>query len=240
MRYTLNPDNTMAFKSINKEPENVDIDLSKYFPPVVNQGDFGSCTAASGSSLLYALHNKAGKNPPVFAISPLYFWEREEENETTIDAGARLSNTASVVSKIGDCPSTMSSYDKTSIFTKPTDAMLKAAKPWRIKKATRYVDFNSIMNVLETETPLQLGIAIYSSFESQAVANSGQVQMPDMAHEEFLGYHAVDIVGKKHTTNTFKCLTSWGEGWGDKGYFYLPFEYLKTRGLFISAWSWEV
>jgi C1A family cysteine protease len=51
--------------------------------------------------------------------------------------------------------------------------------------------------------------------------------------EECLGSHSVLIVGYIDTPKTLKttkgCLivrNSWGTEWGDKGYFYMPYEYL--------------
>ena len=70
-----------------------------------------------------------------------------------------------------------------------------------------------------------MGIAVYGSFESKEVAKTGEVPMP-VPDESLLGGHAVLCCGYDDDTQRVLCLNSWGSGFGDKGYFTLPYAYI--------------
>lgn len=72
------------------------------------------------------------------------------------------------------------------------------------------------------------GIQVYSSFESESVAKTGMVPMPNLSKDEYLGGHAVMIVGYNDHMNCFIVRNSWGSSWGDHGYFYLPYSYVSN------------
>ena len=80
-----------------------------------------------------------------------------------------------------------------------------------------------------------VGIQVYESFESDAVAENGIVSMPT-PKENCLGGHAVCIVGYDDTKQWFILRNSWGSQWGDGGYFYLPYEYITSPFLASDLW----
>ena len=83
--------------------------------------------------------------------------------------------------------------------------------------------------------PFCVGIAIYSSFESPAVAQTGVVPMPS-PKDQFLGGHAVDVVGYDDNKKVWIMRNSWGTNWGQKGYFTLPYSYLLDSKLASDLW----
>ena len=58
---------------------------------------------------------------------------------------------------------------------------------------------------------------------------TGKIGMP-MINDKLIGGHAVIICGYDDNTNELILRNSWGTYWGDNGYFYLPYEYLKYCG----------
>ena len=83
--------------------------------------------------------------------------------------------------------------------------------------------------------PIVIGFVVYPSFESQAVATSGIVPMPSH-HEKPIGGHCVVIVGYDDTHKMFIMRNSWGTGWGQKGYFMMPYAYLTNPRLSSDFW----
>ena len=73
-------------------------------------------------------------------------------------------------------------------------------------------------------------INLYSNFESDYVKKTGIVSMPN-ANETLLGGHAVVCVGYNDNKKVWIMRNSWGINWGDKGYFYLPYEYITDPNL---------
>jgi len=55
---------------------------------------------------------------------------------------------------------------------------------------------------------------------------NGIISMPKN-DERIIGNHCVMLAGYDDKKGTFNFPNSWGEGWGDKGYGYLPYEYVE-------------
>ena len=64
---------------------------------------------------------------------------------------------------------------------------------------------------------------------------NGIVPMPNIQTEVCLGGHAIVCVGYNETQWIMR--NSWGIGWGDKGYFYLPYQYLLDSTLSSDLWD---
>ena len=80
------------------------------------------------------------------------------------------------------------------------------------------------------------GFTVYESFETEDVANSGEMPMPS-PDEKCLGGHAVVCVGYDDEIQRFIIRNSWGSGWGQNGYFTMPYEYLTNSGLAADLWT---
>ena len=70
----------------------------------------------------------------------------------------------------------------------------------------------------------------YESFESDAVAKSGILPMPQKGEKQ-VGGHAVCCVGYDDAKQMFLIRNSWGTDWGQAGYFWMPYAYMTTKGL---------
>ena len=55
--------------------------------------------------------------------------------------------------------------------------------------------------------------------------------MPDTRKEKLQGGHCIVIVGYDDAKSLFLCANSWGTGWGDKGFCYIPYAYLTNSSL---------
>ena len=84
--------------------------------------------------------------------------------------------------------------------------------------------------------PFVFGFTVYESFESQQVSKTGKVYMPKK-NEKVLGGHAVLAVGYNDKDKRFTVRNSWGTGWGMKGYFTMPYDYLASRYLSDDFWT---
>jgi C1A family cysteine protease len=84
--------------------------------------------------------------------------------------------------------------------------------------------------------PFVFGFTVYDSFESQDVAKTGVVPMPS-PDESVLGGHAVVAVGYDDADERFRVRNSWGTGWGQEGYFTMPYASLTNRGLAADFWT---
>jgi hypothetical protein len=110
-------------------------------------------------------------------------------------------------------------------YNKLTPQMYEDAKKTVIKSYARVESDYEIMSALMTLGALGASIVITPKF---GVWND--VLTADYQKKNSYGNHMITIVGwRKHPTNGkkyWKCLNSYSENWGDKGYFYLEFGYL--------------
>ena len=68
------------------------------------------------------------------------------------------------------------------------------------------------------------------------VANSGIMPMP-LPTDSVEGGHAVMAVGYNDSKQWYIIRNSWGAGWGDKGYFYMPYAYMHNTNLCSDFWT---
>jgi C1A family cysteine protease len=83
-----------------------------------------------------------------------------------------------------------------------------------------------------------MGFTVYDSFEYDITNNTGMMPYPNTASEQVLGGHAVTIVGYNDNLNggRFICRNSWGTGWGDQGYFYMPYQVVANKNMSSDFW----
>lgn len=100
--------------------------------------------------------------------------------------------------------------------------------------------FKSELTTGSNKRPIFIGLRLYSPFLDNAIYNSNKpffVPMPNASgtSQTYQGGHAVTIVGWGNYNpdlpkqNYFKVLNSWGSGWGDCGFCYLPEEYITAQ-----------
>jgi len=225
-------------------------DLRGGCPPVYDQGRIGSCTAnAIGGAFEFDLLKQ---NLPDFTPSRLfiYYNERAMEGHVSTDSGAQIRDGVKSVAKLGVCSESEWPYDDTPATSdggpfppgardgeKPTDACYKDALNHTVTTYSRVVrDLDQMRGCLAAGYPFVFGFTVYESFESSEVAKTGVVPMP-APDEQVLGGHAVLAVGYDDSAQTFMVRNSWGSGWGQAGYFTMPYAYLTTRGLSSDFWT---
>lgn len=229
------------------------VDLRAQMPAVYDQGKIGSCTANSIAAALE--FDLLRQQLPDFMPSRLfiYYNERAIEGHVEYDSGAQIRDGIKSVASLGVCPETEWPYDDTPPATDggawPAQARAGQRPPencYQDALQTRAVSYRRVLRVLEQLKgclaegfPFVFGFSVYESFESPAVAQSGDAPMPS-AGEQVLGGHAVLAVGYDDTTQRFLVRNSWGESWGQGGYFTLPYAYLTERGLASDFWTVRV
>jgi C1A family cysteine protease len=86
-----------------------------------------------------------------------------------------------------------------------------------------------ILNCLADATPwpITVGFQVYESFESQQVADTGIMPVP-APNERRLGGHEVLCLGYDRAQQLALIENSWGDVWGQRGYFWMPFAVITS------------
>ena len=142
-----------------------------------------------------------------------------------------------VLGNEGAPPETDWPYDISKFAQRPPDnAYADAQKHRAISYQSVVQNSSSLRTCIAEGYPFVFGFTVYESFESQEVARTGTVEMPG-AGERTLGGHAVVGVGYEDASQRFTVRNSWGEGWGDSGYFTMPYAYLLDSNLASDFWT---
>lgn len=220
-------------------PKNVD--LRAGCSQIVDQGELGSCTANAIASGLREFWELEAGNLTLLSRLWLYWQERYLEGSVDEDAGATIRDGMKVLQQLGCAPEADWPYDIEKFTQTPPEKATKDAPKYKIAKYHRVPNLTTLKTALAEGYPVVIGIKVYQSFESDQVAKNGVVPLPTR-WEQFLGGHAVLAVGYNDTKGTIYedqsyviCRNSWGETWGDKGYFYLPYSYFN--GYVTDMWT---
>ena len=203
------------------------VDLRSEDSPVENQGRLGSCTANALAGNLQFLEKVSGQTYKDVSRLFIYYNERALEGTIGFDSGAMIRDGIKVLAKYGVCPESSWPYDISKFTRKPAAVCYKEGLKHRIISYHRLQTLSEMLNCLAEGFPFVFGFTVYESFESLKVAQTGLVPMPRKS-ERTLGGHAVMAVGYDQKQKRFIVRNSWGLGWGQAGYFTMPYAYLET------------
>jgi hypothetical protein len=234
-----------TFHAPHHHLKNVYLFDSHNTPPVVDQGELGSCTANAGGSggFHFALMNKpqSAPNPEAELYNPsrlfLYYNTRLLMGTTDEDSGASIRDTMKAIAKYGVCQEIKWPYDISQFTTQPPQecydqaAKLSNFSYNRLHGQSR----EAIVAALSSGYPVVYGMLIFQSFESQEVAQTGEVPYPTEG-EKRLGGHALSIWGYNAEKDYFLVRNSWGKDWGINGYCHVPAEYVTNPNLAWDFW----
>lgn len=218
------------------------VDLRKWFSPVEDQGELGSCTANAGVGVVEYYERKAfGKH---IDASRLFLYKTTRNIlHSKGDTGAFLRTTMQALVLFGVPPEEYWAYDVNKFDKEPSAFCYAFAQNYQTIKYVRLDPPGTsqpdvlvkIKTYLNAGLPPMFGFSVYSSY-TQA-EKDGKIPFPS-PKEKIVGGHAIVAVGyddnmkiknninESETTGALLIRNSWGESWGDKGYGWLPYEYI--------------
>jgi C1A family cysteine protease len=198
-----------------------------------DQGNLGSCTAnAIAGAIEYhdILNGNSFGTPSRLFI---YYGERVREGTVGSDSGAIGHDGFKVARKTGVPPETDWPYNINRFREKPPQQAYDDASQHRITDYRHPLQTQAaIKAVLSNQQTVAFGFTVFESFESNAVAKTGVVPVPDPYWENDIGGHEVLIVGYlKSEPNYALVRNSWGTHWGLRGYCLFPWSYILDSQL---------
>jgi C1A family cysteine protease len=230
------------------------INLREWCSPVEDQGMLGSCTAHAGAGIIEYYERKSfGMH---IDASRLFLYKVTRNlMKMKGDTGAYLRTTIGAMVLFGVPPEDYWPYaDEEKKFDKEPPAFCYAfAQNYQTIKYYRHdppeTPANTILNRVKTYLssghPAMFGFTVYNSIEQ--AEKTGKIPFPS-SREKIEGGHAVAVVGyddsikinntygQKETTGALLIRNSWGKGWGEEGYGWLPYDYI-LKGLAEDFWS---
>jgi C1A family cysteine protease len=225
-------------------------DLRPWCSPVEDQGQLGSCTAHAGVGMIEYLECKAyGKH--IDASRRFLYKVTRKLAGFKGDSGAFLRNTMGGMRLFGVPPEAYWPYAIAQFDDEPPAFCYAFAQNFQ---ALTYYRLDpggtdpkallvSIKSHIASKLPSMFGFTVYQSIWN---AKGGRIPFPATG-DKVAGGHAVVAIGyddgieipqssgSKKTKGAFLIRNSWGTGWGEKGYGWLPYEYVLRR-LAVDWW----
>ena len=214
------------------------IDLRHAMPGVFDQGAIGSCTANAIAAAMAFQHRVQAL--PDFMASRLfiYYEERRLEGSEAYDAGAFIRDGFKVISKVGACDEYLWPYDPGRFAERPPAAAYRDARQDLIVSYARVnQSANDFMATLAEGHAIVFGFTVYENIEEAAA--TGILIMPGK-DQQVRGGHAVVMAGYDRPAGRVLVRNSWGSGFGQGGYFWMPFAYVTSGDLAADFWTVKV
>ena len=228
------------------------VDLRGWCSPIENQGALGSCTANAGIALVEYYERRAfGRH---IDASRLFLYKATRNLlHWTGDTGAFLRTTMAAMVLLGVPPKDYWPYVIEDFDKEPSSFCYAFAQNYQTMQYFRLDPpdtpsdslLRQIKTLLAAGLPSMFGFTVFSSIEQ--AGNDGKIPYP-CPGERITGGHAVVAVGfddevriknttcGAETTGALLIRNSWGTGWGEKGYGWLPYQFV-LKELAIDWWS---
>ena len=228
------------------------VDNRAWCSPIESQGRLGSCTAHAGIGIIEYLERKTFDKHLDASRLFLYKTTRNLLNWTG-DTGAYLRTTMKALRLFGIPPEEYYTYRVDKFDEEPSAFVYALAQNYKSIEYYRLDTLNnSPQNTLESikkhlvaGIPSMFGFSTYHSIWN--VDSSGKIYFPN-PNEPVVGGHALVAIGYNddleivhyespftRTIGAFLVRNSWGTGWGQGGYGYLPYDYV-TKGIATDWW----
>jgi len=219
------------------------VSLEDKFPPIGNQGSYGTCVAWSvGYNLKTALNaiEKGWTSSQLASAanqtSPKDLWLTIPSNkkgakcegtnfepalDALISSGAASMSTVPY-SNMGSCTG-----------TKTSDGQNKLANYRKIASETEGLTVDNFKGYLSAGRPIAIGARLgdrFMDWKSSAVISSDTYNNPGMQH----AYHAMVLVGYDNSKNAFRVRNSWGTSWGDNGSIWVDYDFFCKNFCFAA------
>jgi C1A family cysteine protease len=230
------------------------VDLRAWCSPIENQGSLGSCSAHAGMGIVEYFERRAFGNHIDGSRLFLYKVTRNLM-QVTGDTGAWLRNVMGALCLGGVPAEKYWPYNVATFDNEPPAFVYAVADNY---EALQYFCHDpqgtnvapatvlaTVKQYLAAGIPSMFGFFGFPSFNNTNVA--GGIPYPCPGESAQWG-HAIDAIGyddskkitntkcNKQTTGALLIRNSWGTGWGEKGYGWLPYDYVLNK-LAIDFWS---
>ena len=203
------------------------VDLRKFLTSIESQVG-NSCVAnAMAGAYEYLAKRELGDSEDVSRLY-IYYNARYIDESQDEDGGSYMHSAIKGLMEYGACSEQMWPNDEEMINDEPhEDAYTQGGEFCIVEAEAVDTDLQLWKETLSAGFPIAFALNTFKNFDD-ASRNKGRVPMPKDNAEtrKTHGWHAMLCVGYSDIDRVFIVRNSWGEDWGDKGYCYIPYDYV--------------
>ena len=222
-------------------PPKVDLSVPSLpapFEPALNQRSLGSCGPHSQAvDIIFSMLRQGAPSPKLPSVLFSYYCTRLLMGTVGSDSGVDNRSMLKALAQFGWCDDELWPYVIDRFREKPPQVCFEQAAR---RKAIEYLavpqTLEQMRGCLASGDPFIFGFSVYESFERASVEATGIVPMPSPL-ERLVGGHDVLMVGYDDATQRFKFKNSYGPGWGQNGYGFIPYAFAASPRLAADFWT---
>jgi len=213
-----------------------DVDMRAFFTQVKNQGDLGACTAFAVTSIYEYILAKNEVDDSDLSERFLYYNVKSKE-DIHDNKGTSYNDIIQSAGETGICEEILCPYDTKRYDEKPSETAYNNGLKHKIKKALDVnVKHEDFISALTEGYPVAISLRLFDSFleNKYGIVNyptDEEINNPKYEYSR----HAMVMVGCDIANKLYIVRNSWGEEFGDKGYCYIPFDYIENPKLCYGA-----
>lgn len=213
------------------------VDLREWDSAIEEQSHLGSCSGQAAVGAYELLMYVEKKYRLELSRLFVYYNSRLVGGDVTQDEGAYLRDVIKALKDYGVCAEVLWPYRIEKFDVKPDFDSYEDGKKRTIKNYYRLIDIDDILDALNNNYPVLFGMLVYDSFDYLNRNREYIVELPAKT-ESPVGAHAMCLVGYDQRRRLLLARNSFGEDWGDQGYCWIPFDYVKSE--FIDMWIFDI
>ena len=216
----------------------VDLTKEKYFPPIGNQGQQGSCASWAVDYYVHTYmeakeHDwNASSGNLSYLMSPAWAYNRIDSG---VDQGSTFYDNAMVLKTWGSATMATMPYSASNHVDWGTQRAMREAPLYKIQNFYFIPETSvvtKIKELLNQGIPVAFGInakiPFYndpSSYNYIITSNQYSTDLQPDHGETIVGYD--DSISANGDIGAFKVANSWGAGWGDNGFYWVTYKAFK-------------
>ena len=213
------------------------VDLRARQSPILDQGRRGTCVACAATGG----HEMVRDDDKSLCVEFLHWGAKGRDGLPAASEGTTLAAAAAALAILGQPPEAGWPYDEwrdqwASGYEPPAGVREEALQRRLASGAAIAPTAADLRASLDGGHAPLLGVTIHGTW--YAPDPNGRIAMPTQGATAY-GGHAVLVVGYQVGEGAgggrFIVRNSWGDSWGNKGYGYLPFDYVTDHG--VAAWE---
>jgi C1A family cysteine protease len=175
------------------------------------------------------LYNRFKKPAVDFSRLFVYYSSRVwvEDVPADEDSGCMIRDVMKALSSYGACHEDKWPYQIKDFDLAPSQIATEEALKHQILNYYRLPNLKAIKACLVEGYPAVGGFMVPASADNTETEKNGIIKYPG-SDENFIGGHAVLFIGYNDKTKLLIFQNSWGTDWGDKGFGYLPYDFVNN------------